>query len=621
MPSELDNINLTDEPTKPVDSSTKDFGMKERLIATLLFDTQPKRRAAFVERFGYELNPKDDNLIKPIGADDEQYFPIDPGGIFDFKKYGKTGKMPSTFGQGMLESVIDILEGASDVAQGTAIEAGGDVSAVGGPVALAAGRGAGRMATFNAIESAKDAIGNIFLDKEIPVDYGIRATQSAIQAVGPEALSGAVSKGKDILSGTAKLVSKGVRNLLNIGDGTIGNQAWNAIIKNPEIVADENKLVKAGSGLDSSVEQLIGGHNKSTADFSNTAYQRKMNELEPLRKLEAEKLSMDRNLDAPIDKIINLFESAKLDLARPDIKSQSRKDGIAYLQNHIDSLKSARESMSGNLPGPEAGRYNFGQVDEMVKELQKDLYSKKTLNVDWRDAIKKVVDGDGGLNTLLKNAATNAGSPYASIKQQESKLFSAFEDNVQNIDAAKVRRFTMGDDLMSPKGTSTDTTARLFRESVAKTDDALGTDFYNQFRTGQIQNKYWEQLNKQGPRGSGGSLIPALAAGSTVGGAVASKTGSPGLGFVAGGLAAAPVYALTQPRFGTKTAVGAAKLGNAIEGIGVPEALQPSADMAKMLATRGIAQGVEGEDRSKPQELSINDINLNDELSNIDLNQ
>lgn len=571
------------------------FGIKERLITTLLFDTQPKRKAAFLNKLGYEINPKDDNEIKPIGSSNDHYFPIDPGGVFDFSQYTKKGG-GSEFGK-------DLLEGALDLITGTATEATGAGGAIlGGSIGTAiapgagtiaggvAGRSAGRVAAFNAIENMKDSIGNLFLEKDVPVDVALRTTQSAIQAIGPEVLSTAAGAVKKAAVKTFSTFSDGVRNLLNIGNGTIGEQAWQALKKNPSAIANTKNLSDASSALDSTISRLTG---KTEDGFSinRTVFGDKLNELEPQRKAAANALSKDPNNGAPLDKIIKFFEQKKLDLSDPEkypIASQQRKDGIRYIQDKINELKKLSAPI---VPGAVAtggeDRLSFSQLDSVVKELQSDLYTPKLMTKDWRGAVKSLVDGSPdspGLNNLLKDKATKAGSPYAQIKDQQSKIFDAYDKVQAYVTPEKAKRFVIGDETLDPRFTSTDTMAKNFGDAIKATDEVLGTSFEEGIRTGQINGQFWKAISDKGASGSGKITTAALGIGGTVGGLIGSKLG-PEIGTAAGGLATLGTGALMQPKIGTRVAIGAENMASKIAGFQPNEAL---GGLAAQLGTQDI---------------------------------
>lgn len=584
--------------TKTVDGNNvipvQPFGMRERMITTLLFDTQPKRKREWLKKLGYEENPKDDNQIKPINSPDDQYFPIDPGGIFNFKQYGDKG-----FHKGMSELGKDALEGALDMLQGTATEAAGlggaTIGTVGGPVGVVAGRSAGRMAMFNAIENMKDSLGNYFLEKDVPVDVALRATQTAIQAVAPEVMAKATGAVKTGIEKTLSSIGSGVRNLLNIGNGKIGKQAWGALRKNPAALADENTLRNASAGIDATVEQLIGGKSRSEANFGSSAYAKAMAPEEAKRKVQADILSQDPENSLSLSDVIKFFEQKKLELSDPEkykIISQSREDGIKYISDKISKFKKDIPiGPDGNKIPTDQVKWNFGQIDTAVKELQDDLYSPKLLTKDWRNAVKSLVDGSPdspGLNNILKDKATKAGSPYAGIKKKESEMFDAFEDASKYIDASKAKRFIVDDHFLDPKGTALDTTALDFTNALEKTDKVLGTGFKEMFRTGQINNQLWRSVES---KGSGfNTLLPAIGVGSAVGG-TASKLLGPEMGTAMGGAAALGVGALTNPKIGVPVAMG---LENAASGLAKREF--PS--MASQIATQALNRG------STPEKIS-----------------
>lgn len=608
----FDDIDLTEGSAPKPSPEDKELSLRDRLISTLIFDTQPKKRAAYLKRQGFELNPKDDNLFRVLGSKDDNWYKIDPGGVFDYSQYKKGGM--SEFGKDALEGVLDFLQGGVTEAAGSgaALATAGGTMGAGIPAAPVA-RVGGRIAMFNAIEGVKDKIGDLFLDEEIPTDYALRATQTAIQGVGPEAIQAAAKGSVKALSGAFSGVSKGVRNLLKIGDGKIGVQAWEALKRDPALIADENALRNASSTVDSAVERLLGGQNKQTADFSSSVFQEKMTPLETARKEAASEL--DQRISIEPARLKAFFQKAKIDLEQPLIKSQRRQDSIKYIDDLISQVDQIMPKGKPGEAARQAPRIPFSKVDEMVKELQSDLYSKKLLNSDWRDAIKKVVDGPQGLNSLLKQAADQAGSPYSKIKSQEAQLFQAYDNLVQNVDVNKARRFVIGDDFLDPKFTSTDPIAKNFRLAVEEADQVLGTKIGDSLKSGQIQGQFWKSIADSGPRGSGGFLtgaastgLPTYGAMSIAGAPQPAAAGAAAVAATAGGL-------LSQPRIGVPVAIGAEQASQAISrgGQALSEAIPSSLSRAAQIGgTRGILGQMEGETREPISSPVTDEFNFDD---------
>lgn len=562
-------------PSNQPNKETPELSTTDRLIAILIFDTQPKRQAAYLKRIGFDVNPKDGNMIKPIGAPEDEYFPLDPGGMFDFKQYGKGG-----FKKGASEFGKDLLEGGLDFLQGAATEVGGDLAAAGetaatggiGSLAAIPTRSAGRMATFNAIEAAKDAIGDMFLDEKIPVDYALRATQTAVQAVAPEVVSKGIDgikigakKSAEALSGAFRSISNGVRNLLDVGDGQIGKQAWDALKKNVSIYNDKKAVMGSSAKIDDYIESMIGGHSRKDADFNSSSYANQMNPLQEQRVAEAANLDDQISLDVGAFK--KHLEAAKYKLAQPGIKSEKTLDGIEYIDKKIAQVNEYIEAANGALPPPSGSKIMapFSTIDKWVREIQDDLYSKKLLTKDWRDTVKGLVDGPDGLNTQLKLVADTVGSPYSQIKKKQSEIFDSFDRVSKVVDTKKARRFVLGDELADPSSGNDNTIAKEFGEAVKDYDGTMGTNIYDGLRTGQIQNQFLSSMESKANRGSGGFWAVASPAATAVG-TSAKLSGAPtdlavALGLGAGGM----VGSLSNPRIGVPVAVGAENLASAAD--------------------------------------------------------
>lgn len=589
------DLGSTDTPPAGAESQTKPFTSVNRLIAQTFFDTQPKRRAAYLKRLGYELDPQDPNKMKPIGEPGKYYLDIDPGGMFDLKQYldqyragAKEGGAVKGATRSMTELNMDLMEGAIDLMQGAFQEGVSDVAALGaaaGAVASGAGapvsplvalgtRSASRALIYQFIENSKDALGNLFLDEAIPADQGLRATQTAIQAVAPEILGKATKVGLEKatkgLGATLNLVQNGFKNLLNIGGGNVDDIVLKGLAKDPKTFADMSKLEQGGDFLQNNFINPLTG----TADENvpknffelgkDSLFKKKM------ATLESEKGSALTKLDS---------------ISGSGVKAS---DIISTLKNQIDSIMAKRtrgeddkllvEALQERIKevaksGPR--NFTFREADQFVDQLQKDAYKGQA---DYKQGLKFA---SGSINRLLKDSAdtvdaqlVNAGQQpvnYRGINEAQSKIYNAFDSFSANVNRKNVLSTIVAGPLgalnqSTPRGV----TANQMSQAIAEIDDALGTKFGEQVQTGQAQAQLFRAIQSgKIPRGAGGFLTSGGLAAATTAAATGGNVPLSLAAGVAGGLAG-------QPSVGLRAVGGLANSQQVLQGVdqGVQSAIE-----------------------------------------------
>jgi hypothetical protein len=128
---------------------------------------------------------------------------------------------------------------------------------------------------------------------------------------------------------------------------------------------------------------------------------------------------------------------------------------------------------------------------------------------------------------------------YADIKTQEAKIFDAFDSASQNINKKNVMNIIIGG--VEDRGStslSNDVTRNAVATSLQNVDEALGTTFVNDMRTGQIHNNIFQAMQAgKAPQGSAGALTRG-AVGYAVGEKLGQSMGAgPGVGMVTAPLA------------------------------------------------------------------------------------
>lgn len=599
------NINLVDDKPQATDTpATQPLTNKDRLIASALFDTQPKRRAEFLAEKGWEMNPKDTNEMRPVGSQGPYSVKLDPGGYFDVsqylsKKYGSVlGGTAKDSKAGLSELGMDAGEGLLDMIQGALIEGAGQVTGaavgaggalstapaggVGAIPAYVAGRAIGRSTAYNLLEHGKEMLGDMFLDKDVPPDMREKLMQTAIQAVGPEAVQPAFATAGKAIQSTLGAVKKGFINLVTMGGGKVDDVALKGLASNPHLFSSAN-LEQGGSIVQNEVHNLfgIGADESIPRAFDKlgdaSPFKTKMAALEEERKAIASTLSGVKDANTPVSTVVHALQ-AQIDAIPPEsIRSQSGGDAaVNYLQDRIQRLVKTYSipQADGSLRLDPKASINFGELDTLVKTLQQDAYNRTD------NAAPLLKSGANQINDMVKGLATHAGAEnpalarYADIKGQESKIFGAFDSASQNINKSRMMNMIIGgvDDV--PTSKASDVGRNAATQSLAAVDEALGTDYTNSIRTGQMQNNIFQAIQSgKAPSGSAGTMTRAI------GGYVAGNAVHPGAGIPAAAVAA--IGGMPQVGLPAAAALGAGQ-----------EAIQQSVINPMEQSLTGASQGV-----------------------------
>lgn len=609
----LPNLPAEDGTIDP--EKTKPLEWKDRLLLQFVFDTQPKKREAFLKQRGWEMDPKNHDQIRPIGYTGGYQWEVDPGGLLNVKQYYKDGNWldgASELGKDATEMAIDFLIGAG-------IEGVGDAAAVGLGVPTAGlgavgARSLGRASAFQALERIKDQAADFIVGEKLPTDEALRTLQTTVQSIGPEALA---KGGKYAAKGAGvafKKVSEGVRNLLKIGNGSISDYAWERLKANPEIYASYEAVSEGRRSLQGQLNKLFGipAGEGGIPDkiMPGSLFQNKLNALESRRQAEAQTLSQNPEAAMPLSDLIKRLEARLYELKSLP-KNKQDEDGIGWLSKKISDLKDDYLGQKASVPGrfeikapkveptgvigndgnevlqttklsPKDVLLSFGEVDKIVKKMQDDIYYNAPTRGDWRTVVKSVVDGyDGkpGLNDMLKNRAADLGSNYAAVKEAESKVFKAFEMASQNISRDNVASSIIGSKTKT--GTRREDVEDLLTPTFQAIDEALGTKIFPAIQSDQVKTEIFKTIEGSYSRGSGGGLmgaaaaaLPLIASGHNKAAAIAAP-----LGYMAG-----------DRRFGTRLAIGANNVGDAMGQL-ASRMDNPANLLAKVLQGQSIGMG------------------------------
>lgn len=544
----LDKQLLADDGELPIKSGPIDPW--QRIIIQNIFDTQPKRRAAYLEKLGYEMSPKDDNLYRPMGAQHAYDMEIDPGGIGNGRQYMRKGGLKEA-AQDMGDVVWDVLSGIPQEAAGVA---GGVMGAPAGPVGAVAGRGIGRATMYQAFEGVKDQIGNQLLEKDMPPDMTLRYTQMALQAAAPEIIGKGLQGGVKVARGAVEAIGKGVRHMAGLGGGKISETIMTAIKKNPKLFSDKGALAAAGENVQGMIDNLMGSEATQTANPrklpATSAFGQKLQELEVGKKAAISRLSSNRDAMPTVQQIIDPLEQQIDRLADTPGKSEEEMRALGYLKNKVaqiqkdlmppqpKNVKPEIDLITGAVAPSKIGmkpdqvRVPFNVADDILTRIQDDVFDETVA------APKVLADAARNMRIATQAHAAKFEPEYAMLKEQQSKIFDAYAAAKPMITKAAAMRTIVGGET---KGTSADVTQRGMTEALHQVDEALGTKFYDSLRTGQIQNQVYSAMEAAGrSRGSGGFLTAAAPAAAVAATPflMAKKPGMAAVAGLAGGTAA-----------------------------------------------------------------------------------
>lgn len=579
-------------PDGSVVEKARPISVLDRYLLQFVFDTQPAKKKEYLKQLGYAVDPEDDNRIRPLG-DDGDYMQIDPGGFFDVKQYVPENATTEDYMKAAGEVFADVNEGVLDLIQGALIEAVGTGAAAatvlgsGGTATAAApsARSAGRSLAFNTLEAGKDVIADILLDKDIPTDYKLRAIQTGVQAIAPEAVSEAMRVGggivKKAVTGSMNAVKSGVKTALTWGKGNIDDFTFEQIAKNPKNFSPE-KLQRADQNIDEFLTKIYGSAKDRKNIAPDSIFQQKLTALEGERAIASKALANSRKADMSLEEVLTPFQSKYDELLATPGKNNQDKQALSWLKEKIGQLKA--DFNPDNKP-MRSVKLPFDQVDDLVKRTQKDVWSKDT---GAMPIVRQVIDGSNdspGLNNVLKQKADAAmkdmpdvSTLYSQIKAQEKQVFDTFERVAPRLNESTARQYIVGGDaaetaaemgIFNKGGAS----ARQMNMSSAMQDldQMSGTNMTSELQNLQLRKRVFDSLGDRAAKGSAGILNVAP---------VTYFATRPFLGDVGAAAVTAGTVAASNPMVGLPIYRGASKVASEIGEKAIPAITQRLTDMA-----------------------------------------
>jgi hypothetical protein len=581
--SSLDNIN---DPKVNKAANQNPLGNFERFIATNFFDTQPERRKQYLKQLGYEMNPKDENLYRPIGSDGN-YQEIDPDNAFlgfipAYKFWTEEGRkeLARDFG----DISYDMLEGVGLGSASAAAFTGGAtvggaqgalIGSAGGPAGATIGGSAGALvgglgAAFTAgtaakvaSEKFKETIGNLMLDEDIPLDK----KRLMYQSLTAGALSAAGTSLGKVINNWSKISTENAQSALKQAairksNGTFNSELMDDLVKNPKDYTPQ-AVDDATSKLLDLKDTIFGTSVENpytTRQLKGGIAKDKINKLNNQADLEIQKLSNMDEANFTVKEIVDVMRDKLKEVGSKTFQTDAEIKAAKYFRKEINRIiKRASEpevKATSNAPVilDQAGnpiQSNTGLRDLTFKE-GRDLL-KSWQNAAYEEGPIKgnriAIDLARGLKDLADDKAQALGSNLKSINQKRSEILTTYGNMQKMIKDGSMQNAFVGKDSIAKESV---------RRMFDKMDEVLGTNLGPTIEKAQFQSAV-ERLYKS-PN--------AFGSGSVVGDALKE------------GLRSAPSEAF---KFGT--------LGGALGAVTPGGAAQTASTLAGVGAVKGFVEG------------------------------
>lgn len=507
----------------------KPISSMDRIILQNLFDTQPKRRAAYLEKLGYQMNPKDENEYRPIGSTGG-FAEIDPGFIDEYKRGGL-----KAVGQEALKDLGDVafdtaIAGPASVG-GAAL--GGMGGLAGGPLAIPAAilGGAGGNALA---EGIKKNIGDILLDKDVPIDKQGLIIQSVFAGLGPQVLKGAKVAGKEALDVYLRSRRDAIINAAKQSGNGLNEEILNKAVKNPEMFTRE-AVDNASGKLKDLYKNIFGIEDPLKLDApdrinKNSMFGEKLNPLNAAANSEIDRLGSDQNANLTFNEIASPFIQKIEELSNKFDRTSDEDAALSYLKNQLSTLKNRTTAIVNGKP--QQGEINFKQAREWLSARQSEVSAKDSAGnylLPEGRVIAPALGGGDGLLSIVNKKAQDIGSNLPKINAERSRILQAYNIATDTLTPSNITSAFIGND--SPK-------KQLIKDAAGEIDSVLGTNLVPQIETGAMQRVVENMYTNPKAFGSGrvnssiaqGAIKQGLAGGAAGAGVGAAIAGSGGVG-------------------------------------------------------------------------------------------
>lgn len=517
----------------------------QRFAVQNFFDTQPKRKKAFLKQLGYEMD-KDGEKIRPLDSDGS-FKPIDPGWFDGDGPMGFIGldKMFSDDGRKeLLRDLSDISYdtlGAGTLTTVGAVKGAGVGTAAGAAIGSPTGPGAGITAIVGGIlggftggaagnaaaEGIKDVIGDFLLDEEIPMDMKETFYQSLTAgALGSLAKGGGAALKKMIgawkmrgVTGSGGL--KGAKEALKQAairksNGTFSQDLVEDMIQNPKNYTREAVDGATNKLLDFSDEiygTSAGKPIHTTRKLEGGLVRDVINPLNDRADLEIQKLAKDARARFSVEDLVKVVNKRLEPLTSKKFNTKEEEQAISFLRGEVSRLK-AKMIKPKPSPKPKSGildasgkpidvpepdlpdefeELTFKEGRDLLKSWQNSVYQEGP--VKGNSALKGVT---ADLKNLADKKATKLGSDIADINAERHLILKTKENFDRLIKDGHLQNSYVGKDNISRKRAN-----RMFEEM----DRVLGTDLANQSKSLQFQSAVESVYNKPNAMFGNGSAV------------------------------------------------------------------------------------------------------------------
>ncbi len=556
--------DASDPEFNPGASNRNGLSDKQRFVLQNLFDTQLERRRGFLKQLGYEMSD-DGAEIRPLDHKGK-FKPIDPspystegaikgegfGGLMSFKELITKGKAEA--GRDLTDLTMDTAGGAF---VGGAATAGG---AVGSAAGLLAGPGAvvaspllGLVGATTAgaaanagVEVLKMALGDLYLDENIPMNLKDLAFQSVV--------AGGFSGGGHVMaSALQKFRKMGAENLKKALAETFAVRSNGKAT--PELVLDfmtnperytPDKVKGATERSVDFVDNIFGtdvDHPKLGKSLKGGVHGKVMDDLNKRAELALEELSHNPEANFTVEEIIGAVKGEVDDLNRLTYLDEDQEAALGYLNKQLAELKASKlipqegggpsgllDASGKPIPARPSGpaeyeELTFDETRQMLGRWQKATFPK------GKEMSENPIVGRAAHELRVKadDKASSVGSNFPAINAKRNEIFTSKQ---ALLDVAK------GNHLYNAYIGKVPESKIKVQRALARTDEVLGTRLQEGAETIQFQ-KVVEQMNESPTTyGSGGELADAMRGGlqagttagiqaATVGGNMAQAVGAP----------------------------------------------------------------------------------------------
>lgn len=567
----------------PAQQPAKEIGNFERFVLQNLFDTQPKRRQAYLKRLGYEMNPKDDNLVRPIGSQGS-YAEIDPGFIDEFKKgwIKEQGKgVVAQFMAGRKNVIAEGMKDAGDVGFDTAVagplivagaEAGGGLGGMTGPLAPAAvpiGAILGGAVGNAGAEGMKKMAGDLLLDENVPLEKGPLVMQSVMSGMAPQLLKAGKSVLKSGYNAWLNARKDAIVNAAKQSGSGLTEDILDKAVKNPEMFSRE-AVDGANERMTSLYQNIFGIKDPLKLDAPERVtggyFGEKMNVLNAQANSEIERLSKEQAANFKPEEILSPMQQMAMKLNNKFDRTADEDAALGYLKQKISEFKSkvtpepikpsGLVSVDGSLIQPQQQpmrQVNFKEAREFMTAIQNDMSAKDTagnyLNPAGR-VLAPAINGDKGVLAILNAKAGGLGSNLPQINAQRSRVLTAYNAAAETLTPTNITAAFVGNDTVKKE---------LIKGAVGEMDQILGSNLTKEIEDGSMQ-RLVENLYKN-PKGFGSGPSNAqrtneMIKGGIKGMGVGMAAGAPlgPVGMAVGGAAGATAGAVRGAQFASEMA-------------------------------------------------------------------